>query len=686
MDGDDEIAGIENLPRLIEDYSRLAAANPTYAIQLMFPYEYDYDPYGNCFVRFMRERLHNRMEEHAQDGHKSVWQWCDPIHETIFAVPRGGTVPVMRIENVAMTWKHRRAGSGKDSNASLTRNLKVLEAWAIHYAELQEKNSAIPNHYRLEFYYALTLHQLNVRLDEAVSHYKRAMDVAQSDDDVAMTAMKMSQLLVQLGRHREAIAYANMMIHVHETWGEGYFLAAKAYYYKAQAAGGSQHDWERCIHFGVLGLQMPPTQTIHIVDPQERANIYSYLIRAYDMLSRYDKALECAEKALQVYPADAGLRFNQRLFQGVIWGNEITVRMGDIARIVGEAGPGETNLFNVIRSLIERMKGHPLLGAILPNEIPGSNGPVFPKPPALRDDGKLRILIACGHSAEVWNPDILRGSGFGGGSETAVVEMSTRLAALGHFVKVITNCGEAKEYNGVHWENPDYLNHADLAVDVCIVWRMANLLDSPVAMHARIRVLWLHDTVAHFATKENMAKVDYVFTLSKWHRDHIAAEYAGIGLRDEQVIQTRTAVPNIERFNSGALKYIPRDPYKFIWTSSLDRGLDIMLKMWPNIIGRYPQATLHIFYGFESWEKYHPDDTRIPALKAMIANLAEWGVTLRARVTPAQLAEEYLSAGVWAYPNRVFPEIACVSLYEAQVAGCAVVTSDLAALGEGVCR
>ena len=48
-----------------------------------------------------------------------------------------------------------------------------------------------------------------------------------------------------------------------------------------------------------------------------------------------------------------------------------------------------------------------------------------------------------------------------------------------------------------------------------------------------------------------------------------------------------------------------------------------------------------------------------------------------------ELAKEFLSAGVWAYPTT-FLEVSCITAMEAMAAGCAILTSDCGALPETV--
>lgn len=43
--------------------------------------------------------------------------------------------------------------------------------------------------------------------------------------------------------------------------------------------------------------------------------------------------------------------------------------------------------------------------------------------------------------------------------------------------------------------------------------------------------------------------------------------------------------------------------HKLFWGSSYDRGLDILLNMWPKIIEKYPDTLLVICYGWDMFIK-----------------------------------------------------------------------------------
>ena len=65
----------------------------------------------------------------------------------------------------------------------------------------------------------------------------------------------------------------------------------------------------------------------------------------------------------------------------------------------------------------------------------------------------------------------------------------------------------------------------------------------------------------------------------------------------------------------------------------------------------------------------------------MMEKMKQPGVYEHGRIGQVELAREFLSSSVYAYPCH-FEEISCISAMKAQVAGCIPLTTDYAALAE----
>lgn len=126
-----------------------------------------------------------------------------------------------------------------------------------------------------------------------------------------------------------------------------------------------------------------------------------------------------------------------------------------------------------------------------------------------------------------------------------------------------------------------------------------------------------------------------------------------------------------------------KKPNSVGYFSAYYRGLECLLEMWPKIRLKVPDATLDVYYGWESWVTLEGEDEFYHRMEAKFAELADEGVTVHGRVSHTELAKAMKKTQVWAYPTQ-FPEIHCITALKAQEAGCYPVVTTVAALNETV--
>lgn len=117
--------------------------------------------------------------------------------------------------------------------------------------------------------------------------------------------------------------------------------------------------------------------------------------------------------------------------------------------------------------------------------------------------------------------------------------------------------------------------------------------------------------------------------------------------------------------------------------SAYYRGLECLLDMWPKIREAVPDATLDVYYGWESWLALEGKDDFYRVMEQKFKKYASEGVTVHGRVSHEELAKAMKEIQVWAYPTQ-FPEIHCITALKAQEAKCYPVTTNVAALNETV--
>jgi len=123
---------------------------------------------------------------------------------------------------------------------------------------------------------------------------------------------------------------------------------------------------------------------------------------------------------------------------------------------------------------------------------------------------------------------------------------------------------------------------------------------------------------------------------------------------------------------------------KLFWGSSYDRGLDTLLFMWPEVLEKFPEAELHICYGWDLFDKVTASNPERQQWKQSVLNLMKQkGVFEHGRLGKKELAKIRKQCGIWAYPTY-FPEINCITALDCQRDGLVPVTMDFAALPETV--
>ena len=123
-----------------------------------------------------------------------------------------------------------------------------------------------------------------------------------------------------------------------------------------------------------------------------------------------------------------------------------------------------------------------------------------------------------------------------------------------------------------------------------------------------------------------------------------------------------------------------RNPKACIYTSSYDRGLEHLLKIWPDVKKAVPEAELHVFYGWQLFTTFYHNNPASMAWKDKMDHMLKAkGVIHHDRVPQHELKEWYKKCGLWTYPTH-FGEINCISAMKAQAWGAIPVYINYAAL------
>lgn len=646
VDADDIVIGAENLLKLTNNANASAVSiNNNNAVAILFPYEYSYNEIGQCTCLHYRERL---------ISNKNKFHWVNPVHEVL--VPNDG-INCLHITEESVVYKHKRQYSNKVSEPG--RNLRILKNYL---AKVGDSDA------RQLYYYGLECYN-NHLIDEAIQNLSKYVSVSGWDDERAMACLKLVDIFQYTGQYDEGLKWAFKTIEIKETWGEGYFALARMFYFLASKGGSNEmRNWERCVYFSRIGLNLPVTKTLLFINPLDREyDIHRYFNVALSKLGDINGALASANTGLVSNPNDQALITNKKIYETWLLKQDAFSVLDKLSALE-EITP---QISDLIKSILNKQPEG------LEKFIEQKKESASPSILATNND-KLNIIFFAGDGVETWTPETVKRTGIGG-SETMLIEQAKRLAALGHNVSVYNSCGifGSKIYDGVHYYQTNKFQN--LECDVLVVSRRADMLGDQYNITAKLKLLWVHDVCAIAATNELLLKADRILALTEWHKQNLIKVH---NIHPDHIIVTRNGI-DLNLFT----KNVSRNKFKCINSSSPDRSWTVLLEVWAQIKKQVPQAELHLYYGFKNWEfsaKYDKlQSDLIIRIKDRIKELEPLGVVYHDRVSKEVLADEFLSAGCWIHPTW-FTETSCITAMEAQAAGLGIVTSSIAALNETV--
>lgn len=266
------------------------------------------------------------------------------------------------------------------------------------------------------------------------------------------------------------------------------------------------------------------------------------------------------------------------------------------------------------------------------------------------------VMIYSGPAWERWDFRNLENGGIGG-SEVWQVQLSRELNALGYRVVCFADCPESGlEDNGVIWKHYSEYNAAieQHWWDYAILSRTTDPLNFPLRagkVFVQAHDIWLLSPAAQ--TFED--RVTKFCCLSDWHKEFFSNHHK---VRKESVALTPNGI-DFSRFDS--IQGVERNPYRLMYSSSADRGLDTLLYLYDFIKVQIPQLELHVFYGFNTWEaavKQRGNPYEIKRMEDIKEGLKKPGVVYHGRVSQENLAREWKKSSLWAHPTD-FEETYC---------------------------
>jgi glycosyltransferase involved in cell wall biosynthesis len=625
VDADDIVQNPEGIRQQMEEA-------PDYVTAYVAIYNYAFDKNGRCTSRHWKERL-------LRNG--GWYEWKGVLHEA--------TVPTRKTQaGHTELFEINHAKDDDGAQKSSERNYEIISKWV----EDEGIGSTDPRNILSLANACLGLKNYT----DAIKYYNIFVQNSGWKDEIYVALHRAAVCYRLLGKPTEALDYELQAIKIDPLVMDAYIGLGQTYM--------ELQEWDLAEFWLKRSFSQQNQKEATVHNPAEYSfNPWWFLAHVYGAMAEdgrgieyVNKSLDCFKKCSELIEDDPDIQARIKDMQDF----QAKADLADACLLVGAALDNEDKqkFEDFLKVVPKRVQDSPSVWKMRSSLVKKT-----------KTSGK-DVTIFCGHTFEPWTPEYLD-SGVGG-SEEAVIHMAARLQKLGWTVTIYSGVSKELEFDGVMYR-PFWMYNDKEPTDVFISWRQPALFDV-LSPNSRKNYLWMHDVTddAEFFP-ERMAKIDKVMLLSEYHRSLFPS------IPEDKVWYTANGLhlPDME-------VDVERVPFKMINTSAPDRGIHMLLKIWPKIRAKYPEATLHWYYGWQSFDNFNSNNPERMAFKREIIELMKQdGVFGGERIGHKEVAEQMASSDLWLYPTE-FPEISCITAMKAQALGAIPVVTDKGALAETV--
>jgi tetratricopeptide (TPR) repeat protein len=600
-------------------------------------YDYDHDEDGNVTLQHWVARIVRNNEAYIWKS--SMLDGEVSVHETLNEVIPRGKIMSNDFKIVHHSNADRRL-------SSLIRNIELLEKMF----KKQEKAGKFDP--RTMFYLATHYYDAN-NLEDAKLLLMNYMKISGWPEERCEALVYLGNILFRQGDDDQAHRMYLMAIGEYQNSPRPYVGLAELDFVKGRY--GESASWiEKC-------LQLPEETTTMVKMPMENS-FKAYMLGAQACMNiggkSLNKAVDYIKKAMKLRPTDVDVLRAKELVEGLVSNRDnIKASVRLIKKLEVDNEPERVLPF--INTLPSVVQSNPI---ILNYRFKYTEAKKWAKQ-------SIALYVGQGPLGN-WGPWSLK-DGIGG-SEEAVIQLSRQLANLGWLVTVFATPGNRAGYDSINIEWKQYYEfNPNDEYDVLIAWRNPGFFDNK--FKARKQYLWLHDVMLKEEfLPERLENIDKVIFVGQYHADL----YKGI-IPDEKIFVSSNGIDAVA-FQEPAGK---RVAHRMVYMSSYNRGLKILLNNWPEIKKAIPDATLDVYYGWQSYDSINQSNPERMQWKEDLVKLMDSceGVTDHGRIGHTQIIKEIKTADVFAYPC-VFDEVYCISYVKAMAGGAWPVSSDFAEL------
>lgn len=486
------------------------------------------------------------------------------------------------------------------------------------------------------------------KLELAKTQYQKFLKTSQSDEEKFIVHQRFSAVENALGNKESAIEHLLIALGMSPDVPDAYNSLGYLYF--------DHGMYDNAEKYLLLGLVVKPKYHKMIVyNPRD----YDYnpmmaLAKVYFKQSRPDYALPLLRGCLKIYPDN---KYVANLVTEMEKELSRLEKVLDTMKVIETYGDDKIKILSEINSLPLDLQSHPAICRI--------RNKYFVKEASSGKD----IAYYCGQTTHDWNPVMAKTKGIGG-SEEAVINLSKQWAKQGYNVTVFNSCGVQEMLcDGVKYK-PFWHYNAKDKYDITILWRNPKLVD--YELNTGKILIDLHDVVQEGEFNEKrLKKIDKIMVKTNAHRSLFP------NIPDDKF----AIVPNGQDFDLFDQK-IKKDPMLLVNTSSPDRSMDVLPKLFKMVKEQVPEARCSWAYGWEIWDNtFRNDKSKMEWKEKVIREMEEAGIENMGRLSQKECAKLYLEGKILAYPSE-FYEIDCISLKKAQACGCKPISTDFAAFEE----